>query len=138
MRQEISNLKIRLGQQAAKRGTDCEQLSSNARRIFEKMKEHYPPNPWGESCWKEDGLVQDYSNTIWYDLRKSRDRQTLIDKYISDIGRRIVLTARSFRKEKKKLRACDINLKACERWIDLVMLLGDLDFQIETMDLVES
>lgn len=116
---------------------DCKQLSPNACKIFEKMKEHYPPNSWGNPCWKEDGLVQNYSNTTWYDLKKSQDRQTLIDKYIYAIGRNVVLTASSFRKEKKELRACDINLKVCKRWIDLVMLLEDLDFQIETMDLVE-
>lgn len=117
---------------------DCQELSPNARKIFDKIKTYYPPNPWGKPRWKEDGLVQDYSNTTWYDLRKFEDRHKLIDDYTSDIGRSVILEYGSLRREGKEIRACDFNLKACERWIDLVVLLEELDFQIETMDLMES
>ena len=116
---------------------DCEKLSVNALKIFEQIKAHYPPNPWGSPCWQEEGLVQDYSNTTWYDLRKSEDRNKLAEQYTSAVGRSVLLTASIFRREKKELRPCDINLKMCERWLELVCLIEELDFQIETMDLVD-
>lgn len=114
---------------------DCEKLSPNALKIFEKIKVCYPPDPWKAPQWTEYGTVYDNG---WHDLRKSEDRNKLMERYTSAIGRIILMTARISRDQSKELRGCDINLKMCERWIDLVILLEELDFQIETMDLVEN
>lgn len=113
---------------------DCEKLSPNAQKIFEKIKNLYPPDPWQNPQWKEEGLVYDNG---WQDLRKSAIRRSLIDSYNHIIGLSITQTAHSFRKANKEMRSCDINLKIYEAWIDKVIVLEELDFQIETMDLVE-
>lgn len=115
---------------------DCEKLSPNALKIFERIKKFYPPDPWDNPQWTEEGRVNDNG---WRDLRKKADRDKLMKKYEHVIGFVIVASARSLIDKKEKLtRRSVFNLKASRGWIELACLLYDLDFQIETLDLVES
>lgn len=114
---------------------DCEKLSPNALKIFEQIKTHYPPDPWGKLQWTPEGTVYDNG---WHDLRKSEDRNKLIKKYEHLIGHLIVLSARNKMERKEVLNKSVFNLRASKRWIKIAELLYDLNFQIETLDLVED
>lgn len=114
---------------------DCEKLSLNALKIFEQVKTHYPPDPWNKQQWAKDGTVYDNG---WHDLRKAEDRDRLIKKYEHIIGHVIVLSARSKMERGEVLNRSVFDFRASKRWIEVAGLLYDLDFQIETMDLVEG
>ena len=124
---------------------DCEKLSPNAKKIFDKIKDYFPPDPWQNPRWTEDGKVNDNG---WHDLKKSEDRDRLINRYRNYIGSSIVLSIRAdldhrggsidYDKIQKVVEGCYISLNTRSRFICLVVLLEELDFQIETMDLVES
>ena len=111
---------------------DCEKLSPNALKIFEKIKTYYPPDPWKNLQWKEEGLVYDNG---WHDLRKGDDRGKLIGRWEHTIGSTIVMFASQ--NKNKKLTRSVFHFKMSKRWIEIAVLLKELDFQIETLDLVE-
>lgn len=113
---------------------DCPKLSPNARKIFEKITTFYPPDPWHQPQWIAEGKVFDNG---WYDLRKAKDRDELIRWYERLIGHFIVESARVARDKKKKLTHSVFSLRVSKRWIELVVLFYELDFQIETLDFVE-
>ncbi len=117
--------------------TNCERLSDNARKIFDKIKPFYPPNPWKKPQWNEDGLVFDNG---WLDLRKSSDRDCLQNQKESSIGFSVKIAALVYRDKHKSLEGFSQEhySKSIENSVALLLLLEDLDFQIETMDLVEG
>ncbi len=114
---------------------DCKKLSPNALKIFEQIKACHHPSDlwWGNLQWTEDGKV--YAD-MWYDLRKKKDREKLTKWYEWLIGKTIVMFASSGKK--KKLTPSAFSLRVLKRWIEVAVLLHRLDFQIETMDLVEA
>lgn len=114
---------------------DCDQLSPNARKIFENIKAYYPPDPWGDPRWEEAGRV--YGNG-WKDLRKKEDRDTLVNWYKFLIGSIIITSAIENKIRRKKLDRSVFHFKMSKNWIELAVLLEELDFQIETLDLVEG
>ena len=114
---------------------DCEKLSPDALKIFEEIKTYYPLNPWATPQWKEEGLVYDNG---WHDLRKAEDRDRLIKKFEHIVGHVIIISARSRKDRNQKLTKSVFNFRAEKRWIEVAVLLYELDFQIETMDLVNS
>lgn len=122
--------------EVAKMGRDCESLSLKAREIFEKMAKFFPPDPWGRPRFENEGRVYDNG---WYDLRKSKDRRRLIEKTRSSIGYVVETKAALFIKKNgslsgfyKQCFSMTVKLKA-----EFLLLLGDLDFQIETGDIVD-
>lgn len=114
---------------------DCSELSPNARRIFEKITVFYPPDSWNEPQWTEEGRVFDNG---WYDLREAKDRDKLIKWYERLIGHHLVGSVCFARDRKEKpIPFVLFNFRMYEKWIELVVLLYELDFQIETLDFVE-
>lgn len=113
---------------------DCQELSPNARKIFERIKEYYPLDPWGKQQWSEEGTVTD--NGV-FDLKKAEDRSKLISRYESLIGSTIVMFAKSESDTGNKITRKVFHFKMSKKWIELAVLLHELDFQIETMDLVD-
>lgn len=113
---------------------DCKKLSPNALEIFEKIKAYYPLDPWNKLQWYQEGKVYDNG---WHDLRKAEDRDKLIKKYEHIIGHVIVLSARNKMERGEVFTKSVFNFRASKRWIEIAGLLYDLDFQIETLDLVE-
>ena len=118
---------------------NCEKLSSNAQLIFEKIKPHFPPDPWNKPRWTEEGIV--YSNGF-FDLRKHNDRDKLMEKQKSFIGYCIGLNGSSYKKEHNgSLDGFLNNLMSdslIQKTTELLLLLQDLDFQIETLDICED
>lgn len=112
----------------AKSKVDCETLSPNARKIFDKIKEHYL-NPQ----WTEDGTVFDNG---WQDLRKGEVRGRLIERCEHQIGAVIVMLAKGTKEKGEKITESVFDFRLSRRWIELAVLLYELDFQIETVDLV--
>lgn len=113
---------------------DCEQLTPNARRIFEQIKAYYQPDPWKNPQWTEDCTVYDNG---WHDLRKKADREKLVKWYEGLIGSTVVSSARNAKDKHQRLTRSMFNLKMCRKWIELATLLYELDFQIETLDMME-
>ena len=116
---------------------DCEKFSPKAQEIFNKLKEHYPPDPWEQPNWKEEGLV--YANG-WLDLRKAADRKKLMEKQKSFIGYLAELAADAYRRKHGSLDGfnCVAYGQGARKTAEQLLLLNDLDFQVETMDLVEG
>ena len=113
---------------------DCEKLSPKALKIFKQIKTYFPLDPWSKPQWvKEGGLY----NNGRYDLRKKNDRQRLIKWHEGLIGSTIVLFARSARDSGNKLTRSVFHFKGCKKWIELTILLYELDFQIETLDFID-
>lgn len=117
--------------------TDCEKLSPKALKIFEQLKPYFPPDPWGNSNWNEDGTVR--SNGL-FDLRKSSDRNKLIEKIKSTLGSFVEISAGSYKRKNGSLEGFEIDHfgMMIRREVDLLFTLNELDFQIETLDFVES
>ncbi len=74
---------------------NCEELSSKAREIFNKIKVFFPPDSYGKCKYTEDGKVFD---NIWYDLRLSGHRQVLINTRMHFVGHIVCLQAGRYRK----------------------------------------
>lgn len=121
---------------------DCEQLSPNARKIFEKIILYFGKkglDPWGKPVWKPEGIIHELGSPP-YDLRTSADRQKLIDWYQRMIGHSVYLDADSYRKNHRSLQGFNRRRysRLIQHWAELLVLLHDLGFQIETLDLVEE
>ncbi len=115
---------------------DCEELSANARAIFEKIKAYFPPNPWGSPQWTSEGKVFDNG---WYDLRKSADRERFLQSKRNTLGYMVQLFASSCR---NKLGSLDsfthVRFSPMMRsQVEPLLLVIDLNFQIETSDLID-
>ncbi len=117
--------------------TDCEKLTENAKKIFKKLEPFFPPDPWHRPMWHEGGVVE--SNGL-YDLRKSRDRNGLIEKTISTIGSFVENKANVHQKQNKSLDGFEIAHfgPMIKERVELLFILRELDFQIETLDYVDS
>ncbi len=120
-------------------GTDCVKLSKKSQDIFGKIAAFYPPGPFGHINVRQSGKIRD--NSRWYDLKKSKHRKKRIEWVKGMIGYMVGLHADSYRKEhggslvgfgKKG------NGRLVTRYAEELMLLEDLDFQIETGDLVDG
>ena len=117
---------------------DCEELSPHAKVKFDRLKPFFPPDPWDKPRWQEEGLV--FSNG-WLDLRKSADRKKLEEQLLRFIGHAAKTAASLYRNK----RAGSLEGFEHEHYgpviqqkAELLLLLDDLDFQIETYDLVED
>src|SRR3989344_2441299 len=108
---------------------EVKELTPNSLKIFEKIKEHYPPDPWQNPQWTPEGKVYDNG---WRDLRVKKDRDFLIHWYEHLIGSTIVTFTADIVRQSNKLNKSGFNLKMYGKWIELTVLLRDLDFQIET------
>jgi hypothetical protein len=122
--------------------TDCEQLSAKARKFFEQIIPHFGKNgfdPWNKPVWEAEGIIHELGSPR-YDLRKSADRQQLIERTTHTIGHMVEIEARSYRTKHGSLENFDREHfpKMMFRSLEILHLLNELDFQIETMDLVES
>lgn len=117
--------------------TDCETLSPNAKKIFEQLKPFFPPDPWQNPMWQENGIV---INNDQFDLRKSADREKLINKNLKTLGTFVEITAGAYKKERKSLDGFEIAHFGLmiKTLVELLFVLRELDFQIETMDTVEA
>ena len=116
---------------------DCEALTPSAQKIFETLKPHFPPNPWGRPQWQKEGIVIDN----WtYDLRKAADRTRLIDWTIRLIGPAVELEARMLEKEKGSIDTLTEHKfnDHIRHLAKLLLILRELDFQIETQDIVDE
>ena len=126
---------------------DCEKLNPNAQKIFENLKPYFPPNPWKKPCWEPEGRVCPSGNTIWYDLRKSADRNKLIDQERETIGHQTQIAASIHQQNNKCVPNGELGWlkdftfqhfpRSMQHGVELLLLLLDLDFQIETGDIVE-
>lgn len=115
---------------------DCEKLSPNALKIFEKIKACYPPDSWDNPQWTEDGKVFDNG---WHDLRKSEIRNKLIHRHEHFVGHHIFSAFKLAKEKQQELTGCwALNIQTFKRWLEIIDLLYELDFQIETYDLVEG
>jgi hypothetical protein len=116
---------------------DCKRLSPAAREIFKKLEPFFPPDPWKKPLWVKSGRV--YSNG-WHDLKLAADRKKLLESNKSFMGYCIQGKASSFRDKHGSLEgfADEPISKMVAHNALLQLLLEDLDFQIETMDLVEA
>lgn len=110
------------------------QLSPAAMAIFKKFEPFFPPDPWGNPHWVECGLV--YSND-WLDMRMSNDREKLEDRMENAIAGYIRTDASIYRKTHGSLENFGHQPypKIILQWLELLLLLDKLDFQIETGDL---
>ena len=117
---------------------DCVELSAKAQEIFARMQPYFPPDPWNTPRWMAEGMVHDNG---WYDLRLAADRTRLEEKRRSFIGSMVVTAASSYR-EKTKVTGSLAGFSderfsfMIQHEAELLLLLQDLDFQIETGDLV--
>ena len=118
-------------------GTDCEKLSPNAKKIFDELKPHFPPDPWNRPMWQEEGIV--YSNGL-LDLRKNQDRNRLIERTRSTLGSFVETRAGVYRNKNGSLEGFEIDHfgMMIRKRVELLFILDDLDFQIEIGDLVDA
>ena len=116
---------------------DCEQLTPNARKIFKKIKMFFPPDPWNRPQWIEDGKVYDNG---WFDLKKSADRERLKKQKQSLLGYFIETQASGYREKNGSLKGFTRQCfsQPIQTHVEILLLLNDLNFQIETMDLMEE
>ncbi|HEX5430248.1 MAG TPA: hypothetical protein VFX17_04195 [Patescibacteria group bacterium] len=115
--------------------TDCEKLSLAAQAIFGQLKPFFPPDPWNKPQWIEEGVVIDNGQ---HDLRKSADRAKLIEKTEATLGSFVEVAARSYRRKNGSLEGFEIDHfgPMIKNKVELLFILEELNFQIETMDLV--
>ncbi len=113
--------------------TDCTELSTPAQEIFAKLKPYYPLGPFKEGQWIAEGKIYDNG---WYDLRKSLDRQRLMEQKKNFIGYLVELEASRYWKKNGSLSDFTAHhfTRHMQETAELLMLLTDLDFQIETLD----
>ena len=116
---------------------DCEKLSPNALKIFKRLRPFYPPDSWQKPQWKEEGIVLD--NGI-YDLRKQADRKRLEENKLQMVGYSMRLQAKQIMDKESSLVDLEHRHipKSVQVYLEILLILDELDFQIETMDLVEA
>lgn len=117
--------------------TDCKKLSPNARKIFEKLIPYFGRDPWNKPRWRKCGKVHDNG---WYDLRKAKDRILLEEKNQKFIGSVIYTMARTHHDKHGSLKGFKKTHlgKLIQHQAELLILLNDLSFQIDTYDLIDS
>ena len=120
------------------------ELSYSARKIFENLKPYFPSDPWNNPCWKPEGLV---NSNGWHDLRKREDRERLIDQEKQSLGYQVFIEATLYRKNHGCVPRGELGwmtdfehhhiARSMQHGAELLLLLLDLDFQIQTLDLLE-
>ena len=117
--------------------TDCERLSENAQGIFKLLEAHFPPDPWKKPQWTVEGKVFDNG---WFDLRKGEDRKRLTEKKKNFLGYLVEIEASRHRKDNGRLdgftNQCFTEIM--RKHAEILLILNDLDFQIETGDIVDE
>ena len=115
---------------------DCEKLSTKALGIFKKLQPFYPQDSWSNPQWKEEGIILDNGP---YDLRKKVDRQRLEQRQKQMVGYVMVLCAKKIMEDESTLIGLTDHRipRSTQRHLEILLILEELDFQIETMDLVE-
>ena len=116
---------------------DCKAFSSKAEEIFGKLEPYFPPDPWGKPRWIYGGKVFDNG---WYNLCKSKDRMKMIRLKRSLAGYIAEVEAAYYRGRKGSLSGFTRQrfTPLVQNTLELLLLLQDLDFQIETSDFVDS
>lgn len=116
---------------------NCEVLSPNAQAIFKKLEPYFPLGPWKDAYWLEEGKVRDNG---WFDLRLAADRNRLMEQKKSFLGYLVEGAASSFRNKTGSMEgfANEPFSPLTQAHAEILLLLNDLDFQIETLDLVEA
>jgi len=115
---------------------DCENLSPKALEIFKKLEPLFPPNPWKTPQWQVEGIVIDN----WtYDLRKEADRKRLEEWHLHMIGFKMRSDARRILEESGTLLGVENRHipQGIQRHLEILLILSDLDFQIETGDFTD-
>lgn len=117
--------------------TDCETLSPKAREIFGKLQPFFKPDPWDNPQWREDGMVRDNGEL---DLKKSADRQKLIDRVVNTLGSFVETTASGYHRRNGTLNGFEIDHfgPMIKDKVALLLILRELDFQIETGDFADA
>jgi hypothetical protein len=117
--------------------TDCEVLSSDAEAIFKKLEPYFPSDPWKKPRWQEEGTVR---GDELFDLRKGEDRDRLIRQTLSELGSASEIQALIHRKKDGSLEGFDLAHfgKMVQQRAELLLLLRELDFQIETGDALDT
>ena len=115
-------------------------LSEKSRIIFKKLEPLFQPGPFpGQINWQEEGVVVD--QTVFYDLRKREDRERLERSYSQLIGHTVfTLKAKPYAEKNGSLEGFEHEHHSpmIVRWLQILLIVDELDFQIETMDLVEG
>lgn len=115
---------------------DVDVLSPKAQVIFAKLELYFPPDPWKNPRWLPEGIVKD--NWV-YDLRKNADRKRLETWENSMIGYSVKTQASMYRdKHQGSLDGfTDTTFpRSIRRHVEVLLIVSDLDFQIETGDIV--
>ena len=117
--------------------TDCEALSDNAQAIFAKLQPFYPPDPWDKPQWEAVGRIFDNG---WHDLRLAADREKMTRWYKNLLGYLVEMSAIGYMRDHSTLEGfTQLHFTDHMRKVGHeLLILNELDFQIETMDLVES
>jgi hypothetical protein len=117
-------------------GRDCEELSPNARKIFDKIKPYFPPDPWNRPQWTNEGLV--YANG-WCDLSKSSARKDRIQWEKNMIGYLVGLQGTTYKKRHGSLDGFTSQhySRLTQHHVELLLLYEELDYQIETGDFTD-
>ncbi len=117
---------------------DCERLSPKAQEIFAKLRPYLPDQPFGRKGWREEGIVCDEGD---FDLRKAEDRKRFEEERKGYIAHHMLLLASEHEKAHGSLDTFQLGdgLGALVRQhLEVLLILTELDFQIETLDLVEQ
>ena len=116
---------------------DCEEFSKEAGVIFKRLEPFFPPDPWKNPQWMEEGIVIDNGK---FDLRLSADRQKLIQKIESTLGYFVQNAASAYRARRSPRSLEGFETEHFGEMIknkaELLLIIEDLDFQIETYDAV--
>jgi hypothetical protein len=116
---------------------NCEMLSPNAQEIFNKLKPFFPPDSWKTPHWEECGIVTDNGT---FDLRKADDRKKLTDRTEMTLGSFVEIVAKGYLDKNATLEGFEHHHfgPLFKSKVELLFILNDLDFQIETGDLVDE
>ena len=117
---------------------DCVELSPRAREIFEKIVPYFPRDSYGNHQFSKEGKIFEDN---WYDLRLATERQAFISRKKYFVGNVVSLQAEAYRKD----HGGSLNgftrqsySRMTQHTLEILLLIEDLDFQIETGDFVNS
>lgn len=116
---------------------DVEALSPKAAVIFARLKPFYPLGAFQQVQWEEAGRVYDNG---WHDLRLSADRERLENWNKSMIGYLVRAEASMFVKAHGSLDDFTRHhfTTHMKELAEQLLILDELSFQIETLDICEE
>ncbi len=116
---------------------DVETLSPKAAAIFAKLKLFYPVGAFNMIQWEEVGRVH---NNGWYDLRLHAERERLEKNRLSMIGYLVRAEASMFVKTHGSLDDFTRHhfTTHMKELAEQLLILDELSFQIETLDICEE